>query len=98
MMCPKKYAALLKEEDYYRSQYSVIITLKVTDAPDTIHYSDRRIHTAIMKIHGSHSVFADAPEFKSDEDGAFYTQSDAMLNARIKLIDWFKDMEAKDLV
>ncbi|KAM0161467.1 hypothetical protein ACHAPG_002397 [Botrytis cinerea] len=98
MMCPKKYAALLKEEDHYRSQYSVIITLKVAEAPDTIHYSNRQIHTAVMKIHGSQPVFAEAPEFRSDENGAFYRQTDAMVNARIKLIDWFKDMEAKDLL
>ncbi|KAF7888566.1 uncharacterized protein EAF02_003107 [Botrytis sinoallii] len=38
------------------------------------------------------------PEFRSDENGAFYRQNDAIVNARLKLVQWFKDMEAKDLL
>ncbi|KAF7910775.1 uncharacterized protein EAF01_002284 [Botrytis porri] len=98
MMCPKNYDNLLREEDYFRSQYRIIISLKLTDAPDTIHYTDLNIHTAIMSVHGSLSLFANAPEFRSDENGAFYRQNDAIVNARFKLVEWFKDMEAKDLL
>ncbi|TGO28919.1 hypothetical protein BPAE_0021g00440 [Botrytis paeoniae] len=98
MMCPKHYDNLLREEDYFRSQYRIVISLKLTDAPDTIHYTDRNIHTAIMNIHGSLSIFENSPEFRSDENGAFYRQNDAIVNARVKPIEWFKDMETKDLL
>ncbi|TGO18588.1 hypothetical protein BTUL_0009g01080 [Botrytis tulipae] len=98
MMCPIHYQNLLREEDYFRSHYRIMILLKLTDAPDTIHYTDRNIHTAIMSVHGSLSIFEDGPEFRSDENGAFYRQNDAIVNARVKLVEWFKDMEAKDLL
>ncbi|KAF7934418.1 hypothetical protein EAE99_002870 [Botrytis elliptica] len=98
MMCPIFYDNLLREEDYYRSQYRLTISLKLTDGPDTIHYFDRNIYTAIMSVHGSLSIFEDCPEFRSDENGAFYRQNDAIVNARLKLVQWFKDMEAKDLL
>ncbi|THV51080.1 hypothetical protein BGAL_0124g00100 [Botrytis galanthina] len=98
MMCPTHYANLLREEDYFRSHYRIMILLNLTDASDTIHYTDQNIHTAIMSVHGSLSVFENCPEFRSDENGAFYRQNDAIVNARVKLVEWFKDMEAKDLL
>ncbi|KAF7961111.1 hypothetical protein EAE96_000778 [Botrytis aclada] len=98
MMCPKNYDNLLREEDYFRSQYSLVISLKLSEAPDYIHYTGRNIHTAIMQVHGSLFIFETAPHFRSDENGAFYRQNDAIINARFKLVEWFKDMENKDLL
>lgn len=89
-MDPKLYDELLEQEDHFRAKYHVEIFLEHTKAPDTIYSSNRQIHAAVMTISGERPIFQRAPAFRSDSSSAFYRQTDAMANARIKLVAWFK--------
>ncbi|QSZ29618.1 hypothetical protein DSL72_004134 [Monilinia vaccinii-corymbosi] len=90
-----EYDKLMEQEDYYRKKYGCIIYLKLSTAPDTQHNTGKELHTAVMTITGETYIVKDSPVFRSDENGAFYRQTDAMLNTSTKLVAWFKDMEAR---
>lgn len=90
MMDPKKCEELLIQEDHYREKYVLTVTLDLATAPDQ-NFSGEEIHSATMTVSSEDNfLLRDCPVFQSDENGAFYRQADAMTNARIKLVDWFK--------
>lgn len=90
MMDPKKYDKLIEQEDHFREKYNVEIFLKLSTAPDSKDSTGKKLHSAIMTVTGDSYIVRSSPSFRSDENGAFYRQIDAMVNARIKLVDWFK--------
>ncbi|KAF7857023.1 hypothetical protein EAF04_009783 [Stromatinia cepivora] len=98
MMDPKKYEELLQQEDQYREKYNVHIYLKLTTGPDSKNPTELPMHSAVMTVTGESFVARDSPVFKSDDHGAFYRQIDALVNVRIKLVEWFKEMNIKGVM
>ncbi|CAD6441816.1 a6725c2c-b0f8-48f8-ba39-4e3e77d58507 [Sclerotinia trifoliorum] len=95
MMDPKKYDELLQQEDHYRQKFNVQIYLSLATEADCNNPIGPQIHSAIMTINGECFIARNSPVFRSDEKGAFYRQIDAMANARLKLVGWFKEMSDK---
>lgn len=89
-MDPKKYDELLEQEDHYRDKHDVEISLEFTTATDSEHCTELQIHSAVMTVTGDSYIVRQPRIFRSDNKGAFYRQIDALINVRIKLVDWFK--------
>ncbi|KAI9648656.1 hypothetical protein NHQ30_003294 [Ciborinia camelliae] len=96
MMDPKKYDELIEQQDYYCQKYEVEIILQFTTGPDSKHSTELHMHSAAMTVTGDSYIARNSPIFRSDDKGAFYRQIDALLNARIKLVDWLKEIDAKN--
>ena len=89
-MDPKKYDQILKQEDYFRERYGAHITLECNTTHESKHDPQLETHSARMTIGGDSYVVRNNPIFGSDEKGAFYRQTDALINVRIKVVNWFK--------
>ncbi|KAA8575468.1 hypothetical protein MFRU_002g00700 [Monilinia fructicola] len=95
MMDPKKYDELIEQEEYFSEKYGFVISVDHTNGPDSHYFTDREIHNVAMTVFGDTYVVRNHLVFRSDAKGAFYKQIDAITSARIQLVDYFKEIEAK---
>ncbi|KAJ8066499.1 hypothetical protein OCU04_005558 [Sclerotinia nivalis] len=98
MMDPKKYDELLQQEDHYGQKYNVQIFLELATDLNCNDPTGPQMHSAVMTVIGESFIANNSPVFKSDDNGAFYRQIDALVNVRIKLVEWLKEMNDKGIM